>query len=166
MVANLSRLYQMMMAQNRYTRRCLVAGLFAIWLAACGGPMEGPEAALRAWVAQGHELAEAKDRRALADMISPSYTDGRGNDRDDINDLFRLYFLRVHTVALITNIEELAVYDDTAGEVVLTVGMAGTHDGTFGFSADAYRFEMEFVRDGDEWLLISARWGELGEELR
>jgi len=156
----------MMTDQNRYTRRCLVAGLLAIWLAACGGPPEEPEAALRAWVAKGHQLAEAKDRPGLVDMISPSYSDGRGNDRDDISDLFRLYFLRVHTVALISKIEELTVFDETAGEVVLTVGMAGTHDGTFGFSADAYRFEMEFERDGDEWLLISARWGELGEELR
>lgn len=140
--------------------------LMCLWLTACGGPAEGPEAALRSWVARGHELAEAKDRGGLVDMISPDYIDGRGNERDDIGDLFRLYFLRVHTVALITNIEELNVYGDDAGEVILTVGMAGTHDGTFGFSADAYRFEMEFERDGSEWLLTSARWGELGEDLR
>jgi hypothetical protein len=31
-----------------------------------------------------------------------------------------------------------------------------------GFSADAYRFEMELARDGDDWLLISGRWGEVG----
>mgnify|MGYP001818388649 FL=1 len=99
-------------------------------------------------------------------MISPAYIDARGNKRDDISDLFRLYFLRVNKVALITNIEELNVYGDDAGEVILTVGMAGTHDGTFGFSADAYRFEMEFERDGDEWLLTSARWAEMGEDLR
>jgi hypothetical protein len=120
---------------------------------------------LRAWVQQGHELAEAKDRPGLVDMISPAYTDARGNNRDDINNLFRIYFLRTQSVALLTKIEELKVYGDSAGEVVLSVGMAGTHDGTFGFSADAYRFEMEFELDGDEWLLISARWGEIGEEL-
>lgn len=146
--------------------RYLATAVLCLLLAACGGPSEGPEAALRAWVAQGHELAEEKDRRGLVDMISPAYIDARGNKRDDISDLFRLYFLRVNKVALITNIEELNVYGDDAGEVVLTVGMAGTHDGTFGFSADAYRFEMEFERDGDEWLLTSARWAEMGEDLR
>ncbi len=156
----------MMQAQNRNTGRYFAACLVALWLAACGGPQEEPEAALRAWVAQGHQLAEAKNRRGLVDMISPSYTDSRGNDRDAINDLFRIYFLRAQSVALVTKVDELKVYGDTAGEVVLTVGMAGTHDGTFGFSADAYRFEMEFERDDDEWLLTSARWGELGEELR
>ena len=114
----------------------------------------------------GQERAEDKDRRGLVDMISPTYTDGRGNSRDDISDMFRFYFLRTNSVALITKIDELNVYGDDAGEVVLTVGMAGTHDGTFGFSADAYRFEMELERQGGDWLLTSARWGELGDDLR
>ena len=156
----------MMTSVTPVPARQLAAALLCLWLAACGGPTEGPEAALRAWVAQGHALAEAKDRRGLFDMISPAYTDARGNERDDIGNLFRAYFLRVHTVALITRIEELNVYGDDAGEVLLSVGMAGTHDGTFGFSAVAYRFEMEFERDGNEWLLTSARWGEMGEDLR
>lgn len=134
-------------------------------LAGCGEATP-PEAALRAWVATGVELAEQKDRRGLVAMISPAYTDARGNGRDDIENLFRVYFLRQHKVALVTRIEELRVIGETAAELVLTVGMAGTNDGVLGFSADAYRFDMEFERDGDDWLLISARWGELGEELR
>jgi hypothetical protein len=156
----------MMKSVTPYRTRVAIVAIACLWLTACGGPSVGPEAALRAWVAQGHELAEAKDRPGLVDMISPAYTDARGNDRDDISDMFRIYFLRVHTVALVTNIEELNVFGDDAGEVVLSVGMAGTHDGTFGFSADVYRFEMEFERDGDEWMLTSARWGEMGEDLR
>jgi hypothetical protein len=155
----------MMTIQTLKLARHAATTLVCLGLLACGGPAEGPEAALRAWVQQGHELAEAKDRRGLIDMISPAYTDARGNSRDDIGNLFRIYFLRTQSVALLTNIEELNVYGDSAGEVVLSVGMAGTHDGTFGFSADAYRFEMEFELDGDEWLLMSARWGEIGEEL-
>ena len=44
--------------------------------------------------------------------------------------------------------------------------MASTNGNRLGFSADAYRFEMELERDGDDWLLISARWGGLGEPVR
>ena len=146
--------------------RYLFTGICCLWLVGCGGSDEGPEAALRAWVAQGQAYAEEKDRRGLVNMISPGYTDDRGNDRDKISDLFRIYFLRTHSVALITAIDELNVYGDDAGELLLTVGMAGTNDGTFGFSADAYQFEMELERQGGEWLLTSARWGELGDELR
>jgi hypothetical protein len=67
---------------------------------------------------------------------------------------------------LITRIDELEVYGGSAAKLVLSVGMAGKNEGTFGFSADAYEFEMEFELDDEEWLLTSARWAELGEELR
>jgi hypothetical protein len=111
----------MMTLQTLQPSQLLAAGLLCLWLAGCGGPTEGPEAALREWVSRGHERAEDKDRRGLVDMISPDYVDARGNSRDDISDLFRIYFLRTHTVALITRIDELNVYGDDAGEVVLTV---------------------------------------------
>lgn len=163
---SVQRLYQMMTVQMSKPLQTLAAAVVCLWLTGCGGPAQGPEAALRAWVAQGQEFAEARDRPGLVSMISPGYVDARGNSRDDISDLFRIYFLRTHSVALITKIDQLNVYGDDAGEVVLSVGMAGTHDGTFGFSADAYRFEMELERDGDDWLLTSARWGEVGEDMR
>lgn len=145
--------------------RFVLVGLLCLGIAACGGPKEGPEEALRAWVRQGQEAAEARDRRALVKMIAPFYADARGNSRDDIDDMFRFYFLRQQDVALVTRIEELDVYENTAARLVLAVGMAGTSDGVLGFSADAYRFEMEFELLGDEWLLTAARWGEFGGDL-
>lgn len=113
----------------------------------------------------GQELAEAKDRRGLVDMISPAYADARGNSRDDIENLFRLYFLRQNNIQLITSIDDVRVIGDSAAELELTVGMAATNEGVLGFSADAYKFEMELVRDSDDWLLISGRWGEVGGDI-
>ena len=155
----------MMAATSEIHLRTVIAGLTGVLLCACGGAVQGPEEALRSWVSQGEQFVAAKDRRGLVDMISPAYTDARGNSRDDIENMFRFYFLRQQSVALITRFEELNIYDDSAAELVLAVGMAGTNDGTSGFSADAYRFEMEFERDDDEWLLTSARWGEFGGDL-
>ncbi len=147
------------------TLRLPVLGLVCCWLVACGDPPTPPEEAVRAWVAQGQQAAEEKDRRALVKLISPAYADSRGNSRDEIENLFRLYFLRQHSIALLTKIEAVRVFDDSAAELELTVGMASTHDGVLGFSADAYRFKMELERDGDDWLLISGRWGEVGGEI-
>ena len=144
----------------------LAAALGCLLLAGCGGPTGTPEDAVRAWVDQGVELARAKNRRGLVQMISPDYTDARGNDRDAIEDMFRFYFLRAGDIALLTRIEALEVHGDSAADLLLTVGMAGRTDGVLGFNADAYRFEMELERDGDDWLLIGARWAELGEELQ
>jgi hypothetical protein len=116
-------------------------------------------------VTRGEEAAEAKERRALIGMISPDYTDARGNERSDIENILRAYFFRQNSISLLINIEDVRLIAGSAAEIDLTVGMAGQNDGVFGFSADAYRFEMELMKEGDDWLLISARWGELGEEL-
>ena len=145
--------------------RFVVAGLVFLLASACGGPEDGPEEAIRAWVEAGHKAAEAKDRGSLLDMISPAYTDSRGNSREDIGKIMRFYFLRQDKVVLITHLDELEVFGDSAAELVLQVGMAGSNDNALGFSADAYRFEMELVRDGDDWLLIAARWGGLGNDV-
>ena len=145
------------------------AGLALIVLAAltaCSAPLSEPEEALRDWVKRGVEAAESKQRRALMAMVSPAYADARGNNRDGIEGMLRIYFLRMNTVELLTSIEEISVIGDSAAEVVLKVGMAGTHDGVLGFSADAYRFAFELQRQDDEWRLISARWGAWGKELR
>lgn len=145
--------------------RLLLVGLLASSMLACGNPPTPPEAALRAWVAEGQRRAEAKDRSGLMDMISDDYADARGNDRDDIEKMFLAYFLRANNLKLLTSVEGVRVFGDTAGEIDLKVGMAVTHDGVLGFSADAYNFELELVRDGDDWLLIAGRWGETGEEI-
>lgn len=147
-------------------RTLCTLGVVVLTLAACGGPSSAPEEQLRAWVAAGVDAAKDKNRRELVSMISESYADARGNERGDIENLLRVYFLRQHKIALLTSIEQITVYADTAAKVEMTVGMAGTNDSVMGLSADAYRFELELEKDADEWQLISARWGELGEEMR
>ena len=143
----------------------MVAGLIFLLASACGGPDESPEEAIRAWVRDGHLAAEAKDRSALLDMISPAYADARANSRDDIGNMLRFYFLRQNKVVLISHVDEIEVFGDSAAKLVLQVGMAGSNDNVLGFSADAYRFEMEIERDGSDWLLIAARWGGLREDV-
>lgn len=135
-------------------------------LAGCGGDVSDPEEQVRAWVQAMHEAAEEKARGDIVAGISPAYVDARGNSREDIDKMLRLYFFRQNTVTLLSSIDEVNVIGGTAAEVSITVGMAGTNNSALGISADAYRFELELELDGDDWLLISARWGELGEQLR
>ena len=146
--------------------RPLLTALFATGLASCGGAPESAEQQLRAWVDRGHEAAEDKDRGALMQMISPTYSDARGNSRNDIENLFRFYFLRAKKVGLLVSIDDIDLFDDTAAEVMLTVAMAATTDSVLGFNADAWEFELELEKEADEWLLVSARWNDVGNELR
>jgi hypothetical protein len=148
----------------RVTRIALL--LVLAMLSSCGGDVSDPEEQVRAWVRAMHEAAEEKERGDIVAGISPAYIDARGNSRDDIDKLLRLYFFRQNTITLLGNIDDVKVIGGTAAEVSITVGMAGTNNSALGISADAYRFELELELDGDDWLLISARWGELGEQLR
>ena len=146
--------------------RPLLTVLFVTALASCGGAPGNAEQQLRAWVDRGHDAAESKDRGTLVDMISPTYSDARGNSRDDIENLFRFYFLRAKKVGLLVNIDSIDVFDDTAAQVMLTVAMGATTDSVLGFNADAYEFELNLEKAGDEWLLVSGRWNDVGNELR
>lgn len=143
----------------------LLAGL----LSACG-PSTAPEAAIRQWLEDAQAAAEARDRGRLMDMVSPAYADARGNDRDDIDRLLRLVFLRSRNIVLVSKVDELKLAGDPAGAsaaaVSLTVGMAGSESGILGLGADAYRFELEIEKQEDVWQLIGARWGEVGDALR
>lgn len=150
---------------NRLTRTLCTLTLASLVLGGCGKPASEPEEELRTWVADGMEAAGDKERRRLVGMIASSYADARGNERSDIENMLRVYFLRMSNIKLLSTIEEITVYDETAAKILMTIGMAGTHDGALGFSADAYRFEFELEKDSNEWQLIAARWGELGHEL-
>jgi hypothetical protein len=149
-------------------RRILNASLVCLFLAACGGGGDdvqsgaNPEAALRAWVAAAEAHAEDKDRSGLLGMISENYVDSRGNDYDQIGKIIRLYFMRQESVAILTSIDDITVMGDSAAQVSLTVGMAGTNASALGISANAYNFELELENPDDEWMLIGARWGRVG----
>ncbi|MGH8221407.1 MAG: hypothetical protein ACREQZ_00395 [Woeseiaceae bacterium] len=136
-------------------------------LLGCGNPAEGPEESLRRWVAEAQDAAENRDRAALMRKISGRYADARGNDRKAVDQMLRYYFLRQDQVLLVSRIDGIEVSGETAGNVRLTTGMAGTGGGAaLDFRADAYRFELELEHDGDDWMLIGARWGQVGQALR
>jgi hypothetical protein len=99
-------------------------------------------------------------------MLAENYADARGNDRKAIDQVLRFYFLRQDSLVLLSNIEEITISGETAAIVKLTAAMAGANNAASGFSADAYRFELELEHDDDDWLLVAARWGELGQKIR
>jgi len=146
--------------------RYLSFSLILLLASACSEPVADPEIALQDWVARGEIAAEAKDRRDLLAMISDDYVDARGNDHEKIGNILRIYFLRQQSLALLTRIDDISMSGDTAARLNLTVGMAGSNDNLLGFRADAYQFEFELENPDGDWMLIGARWGKLGGELR
>ena len=128
-------------------------------LVACGGSESSPEQELRDWVSRGELAAEEENRRTMQDMISVDYVDARGNDYEKIGATLRAYFLYQNSITLLTSIDEIALSGETAANVMVTVGMAGTNGNRLGFDADAVQFEFELVKPDDDWV---ADWCALG----
>lgn len=143
--------------------RIIEIALISAVIGGCGVPDETPENELRQWVARAQTATENKDRGTLMDLLSQNYTDARGNDVTAIDRMLRYFFLRQDHIVLVSKIDDINVSGGSAALVRLTVGMAGSKGGTLGISADALRFDLELEHDGDDWLLIAARWGELGQ---
>ena len=49
---------------------------------------------------------------------------------------------------------------------MLTVAMGATTNSALGFNADAWEFELDLEKSGGDWLLVSGRWSDVGNELR
>lgn len=143
-----------------------VCAVLCVLAAGCSKPASSGEDEIRQWVNDGHAEVEAKARRALLARVAPGYADAKGYDKERLDKLLRVYFLRQNAIKLIVSIQDIRIVGETAAEVDLTVGFAGTNDRALGFSASAYTFEFELVRNDDDWQLIAARWGRLGEDLR
>lgn len=145
--------------------RLITVCMMCALLTACGSPSGGPEEALRQWIARAEAAAQDLDRRGLVAMVSERYADGRGNDRDAVNRILGLYFLRQKSVVLVMKIDKLTVIDETAAEILVTAAGVGTTTRALGLNADAYQFLLELEKHDDEWMLIGARWGEVGQKL-
>ena len=141
--------------------RCAVVGAMLL-LVACGGDRPVTETAVRDWIAEAIDEAEGRERRALMRRVSDGYADTRGNERSDIDNLLRLYFARLNRFELVTTIDAVRIFEGSAAEVDMTVGMAGTGIGVLGFSADAYTFSLDIQLEDDDWRLIAARWRPVG----
>ena len=155
-----------MTGMKTLAQRNFVVWLALVVIAGCSSGTSTPEDELREWLEAAELATEERDRRALMSMVSDRYADGRGNDATKLGQMVRAYMLRQQSISLLTKIESITLSGDSAADMSVTVGMAGTNNGALGLSADAYRFELELEHDGDEWLLIGARWAELGDRLR
>jgi hypothetical protein len=141
-------------------RRLLVSLLSVSLVAASGCAPDDPEAEIRAFIAAAETAAEARDTGFFRDTISASYADRRGQRRDDVINVIRGIFLTNATVEVINRIEAIELAGTEAAKVKLQAALVGKREGAalLDVDGDLYRIELELVREGGDWRVISADW--------
>jgi hypothetical protein len=111
---------------RRPHRLALLAMLAAASLPACAAEPDSPEAQVRALLQRAEAAAEEKDVGALKQMVSESYSDDRGQDRQAIAGLLTFYFLRNQSIYLLTRVGKIEFPEPTRARTTVLVAMAGT----------------------------------------
>lgn len=138
--------------------RNFFAALAAALLVSCSREAT-VEQQVREVIERAEQRAEARDLSSLMELVSESYSDMRGNDRQQIRDYLRGYFLVNQSVHLLTRIESLEFPADELARARITVGMLGRQgEEDWNLAADLYEFEIELLREGGEWKVRHADW--------
>jgi hypothetical protein len=127
-------------------------------LAACGPPAD-PVAAL---IAAAERAAEERDAERLGLYLAPDFAAEHGLDRAQTIDQVRRYLAAYESVSIgVTGVE--TTRDEASARVRCVVEFSGRARRVFGLEGllppeAVYRFEVDLVRPGDEWLVKRASW--------
>lgn len=131
-------------------------------LQACSGDGDSPEEQLQRFVDRGVQAAEARSADDLVELVARDYIDQQGHNRKQLGGLLRAYFLRHRNIHLFTRIDRIEIAAANQASLSLHVAMAGTVisdvDALASLRARLYRFELQLVREDDEWRLRHASW--------
>ena len=135
---------------------CLIIGTLPILLTGCSEPST-PEAEVRALITEAEVAAEARDLGDIRPLIAETYTDRRGYNKREIEQLLRLVFVTHQSVHLQIYVETIEFAQPDIANAVALVGMADTAGALP--DVDLYQFDVRLIRnDDEEWQLVEADW--------
>ena len=142
----------------------VVSLVFVLVCSGCADP-DSPEQQIRALIANAETAAQEKQLGDLRSLVSDSYADGRGNGKQQIVQMLRMYLLQHQSVHLYVHVESVEFPVAELSSVSLVVGMAGRgvpEGSDWRVSADLYDIRLELEGGGDDWQVISADWQRVG----
>lgn len=133
----------------------ILVAVLTIWLVGCGGG-ETPEQLIRERINQMAEAVEERDIGDFAGGIAEDYRDLDGNSRDDVVRQMRQIFLITNSLSVTTFVESLEIVSNEFAVATVKVLVADVDIRRFQIDGEGLTFEVEFVLDGDDWLVSSA----------
>ncbi len=138
--------------------------LFCIFLlSACSEDKDNPEVRIRNMVSAMESAVQQRSLDQVKELVSSDYKDEWNGDRRAALRSLLFYFQGHQSIHLLTRISDIQLNDDASqARVIVYVGMAGQpvdkSESLIDLNADLYRFDVDLIADGDEWLVSSARW--------
>jgi hypothetical protein len=137
--------------------------LFILLLSGCSQDTDSAESQIRSMLSSMETAIQQRSLDKVKSLVSPDYKDEwHPNRRAALRSL--LFYFQGHTsIHLLTRVSELAISDDEkTATLVVFVGMAGkpieNADYLVALNADLFRFEVDLVNDGDDWLVAGTSW--------
>jgi hypothetical protein len=138
-------------------KRSIAAALIVAALLGCG-QAPTPEEEVRAVLGALEAAAESGDVSGFAELVSASYSDPYGHDREKLR-----AFVAYHVMQsgrgreVIVRVREVVFTDAARAVVTLTVGLAGAR-GAGGLGAEVYAVDLDVIREDEAWRISFAQW--------
>lgn len=141
-----------------FSRRVISLSLVVLASLASCARESSPEQQVRDTIAALELAVEARNVGDTLAFVSAEYADESGLGRDGVRDRLRGYFVLHPQIHLLVRIEEVALETDELARARVTVGMIGASGEDWSLAGDVYEFDLEFVREGDDWRVRRASW--------
>jgi len=141
----------------------ILAACSILLLSACSQDTKSPEEQIRSMISAMETAVEQRSLDSVKELVDSEYKDEwNGNRRAALRALM-FYFQGHQSIHLLTRISDIQLSDDASiASVTVYVGMAGEpvekSESLIDLNADLFRFDIELVADGSDWLVSSAKW--------
>lgn len=148
-----------------FSAALFLSGAFFLSLPGCGkGETDADR--IKATVKEMVEGAEAKDLARVKKHIAKEYKDPSGNDYDALKGIMLYYFMQQGDINVFLRRQEIEVKDDRAKmsmNAVISRGAKVSDIKEIGQAeAAGFIFDLTFEKRGNDWLLVSAIWRQVG----
>ncbi len=114
------------------------------------------------------KAAEDRNVKDVLAHVDKNYRDPQGNDFQGVRSLLLYYYFHNQKITIVVSNVETTVEGRSAKASFQAIfaGGSGASGGILPEGLSAYRFDVSFSKDGDDWKIASAaweRWGEAGQ---
>jgi hypothetical protein len=132
-------------------------------LSACGGEQSSPKDAIKAVIEGLEQAVETGSLQEAEAFLHPQYKDRRHPSKRAALGSLWAYRQRHRTIHLFSVIKAVDVLPaERRAKAVVYVAMTGTPVDSVAtlvaVRADLYRFDIEFIGEGDDWRILNSAW--------